>query len=164
MKVDNRKIWINIQLGAVMMVLCLSPACSSFKELSLFKSKSSQTEKVTDQSRGQSRLFDYSEIIQRDSSFFNAWVWVDGDFSFHQDSGIKGEKALIQYFGRRNSVFHVKDSLISQQDSSSFREHSQSETDFLKTKERKTWRSSWLLGVGGILLGLWLCYFRFRKK
>ena len=159
----NRKGLILLK-GALIVMLCLSTGCSSFKDLSLFKSKSSQTEKVKDQSSGQSRLFDYSEIMQRDSSFFNAWVWVDGDFSFHQDSGIKGEKALIQYLGSRSSLLQVKDSLISQQDSSSLREHSKSQTDLLKTKERKTWGTSWLLWGGGILLGLWLYYFRFRKQ
>jgi hypothetical protein len=158
MKVDNKKILVTIQVGVLMMALCLSAACSSFKELSLFKSKSSQQEKVTDQSSGHSRLFDYSEITQWDSSFFNARIWVDGDFRFHQDSGIRGEKAMIQYVGKQSSILQLKDSLISQQDSSSFREHIESQTNFIKTKEKTTRGYSWLFWAGGILVGLWLYY------
>src|SRR5690554_5313812 len=55
-------------------VLCLSTACSSLKELSLFKSKSSNKERLREQSSGQSLLFDYSEAMQRDSSSFQAWI------------------------------------------------------------------------------------------
>src|SRR5690554_6680779 len=164
MKVDSRKIRVRIQVLSLMMMFCLSISCSTFKDLSLFKSKSSHKEKVTEQSSGQTRLFDYSEIMLRDSSSFNAWIWVDGDFSFHRDSGIKGEKALIQYFGKRKSVLQVKDSLISQKDSSSFTERTESLTSFLKTKEKRRWGYSGLLWTLGILLVVWFCYRKYRKK
>jgi hypothetical protein len=158
MKVDNRKIWARIREGFLIMVLCLSTACSTFKDLSLLKSKSSHKEKHIEKSSGQTHLFDYSELTKRDSSFFNAWIWVDGDFSFHQDSGIRGEKALIKYLGKRKSLLQVKDSLISHQDSSHFREESTSQTHFLKTKEKSKWEYSGLLWFVGIILVLGLYY------
>lgn len=140
----------------LMVVLCLSTACSSFKELSLFKSKGSNKEKLRERSSGQSLLFDYSEAMRRDSSSFQAWILVDGDFSLHKDSGIKGEKAFIQYAGKHSSVLFLKDSLITQHDSSRFVEHTASETSFVKMKEKKRWGYSWLLWVGGGLVVLWL--------
>lgn len=156
--VESRQIRCRIREAVLMMVLCLSTACSSFKDFSLFKSKSTHKEKFTEQSSGQTRLFDYSELTKSDSSFFNAWIWVDGGFSFHRDSGIKGEKALIQYFGKSNSFLQFKDSLISQKDSSSFTEYAENQIDSIKDKERKTKGYYWLLLTGGILLGLWLYY------
>lgn len=169
MKVDGRKIRLLkcdpiMMRCLLMMMVCLSTSCSAFKESSLFKSKSSNKEKVMQQSSGQTRLLDYSQITQRDSSSFEAWILVEGDFSFHRDSGIKGEKALIHYFGKSNSLLQLKDSLIAQQDSSTFMEHTASQTSFIKTKEKKTWGYSWLIWVGGLLLGLWFYYCRDRKK
>lgn len=158
MRIVNTKLRGRMIKMFLTMVLCIPTACSSFKELSLFRSKNSRTEKTIEQSSRMTRLGDYSEIMQWDSSSFSAWIWVDGDFSFHQDSGIKGEKALIQYLGRQSSILQVKDSLISQKDSSIFRQHTEKQTEFHKTKERKTWGTSWLFWTGGILLFLWYCY------
>lgn len=148
----------------LLMAVCLSTACSSFKELSFFKSKSSSREMVRDVSSMQTRLLGYSEILQWDSSSFNAWIWVDGDFSFHQDSGIKGEKALIQYVGKSNSLLQLKDSLIAQHDSSNSTEYSTRETNFIKTKEKRRWGYSWLLWIGAGFLVLWVYYRSSRKN
>ena len=151
------------QIVLLKVALWLLPACSSLKERSLFKSKSSNTEQQRNQSSGQLRLVDYSEILKMDSSTFSAWIWVDGDFSFHQDSGIKGEKALIQYVDKRNSVLLLKDSLISEQDSSSFAEHTSSQTSFLKTKEKQTRGFSWVLWIVGLLLA-WFFVRKYKIK
>lgn len=126
-------------------------ACNSFKDVSLLKSRKMEVESSLNQRSEFLRSFDHQSYWQQDSSSFGAWVLVDGDFTFHPDSGIFGEKAWIRYFGKRYSEKISLDSSSLEIGSEAIREdlNLEQEKTHIKEKEVRNWISPyWLIAIG----------------
>ena len=131
---------------ALWLILLLLQGCSTLREKAVFKAKHSETRNALNQASEQFRSLDYRLYSQLDSSSFGAWIWLEDGFTFHPDSGIRGEKALLRYFGMRSSEKVALGASLVETKSETRNEELSEQREEVVTKEKIVRK---YLGIGG---------------